>query len=450
MSAEEWRSAVRVQEAPDLARHVLDRLPAPEEPRAVRVTDLVALRRGYWRAVAPVPIEGDRLERVEAGRRWHRRLGPALAREGALEVRVRRDGCVGRIDVLGDLPTEVKTGAQAVPAEELVASRPDQVEQLAMYCALTEREAGRLVVFTGTGDSEGRAQVVDFEFHGVAPLRAWMCRRSRDLRTAWSEHRTDGLPACRWFDRGCEYRAAGVCDCREDDPPAADPIASLVVGVRPRPDLATRLEEDVRARPVPSGPVVLGRFRNLLYPRRVYFERTRREPEPPLPARDPLEPLDRYEQIAAAVEGGPVGEVALVPSAVDEPDEEVVGFRGAPFLVKVSRARDPPTAEELLAHQPQYGLELGARCVATGTSSALLFLGRERARDERDRLHVFRLEFGPMSPFSRWWLERRTALDRALTRGDPFLAPACPSWMYADCPYRADCGCAAVSPRSQR
>ncbi len=446
----EWRSAVRVVEEAELALEIAGRLPPPGQPRDVRVTDLVASRRGFWRAVAPVPIAGDRLERVEAGRQWHRRLGPILARQGALEVRVRREGTVGRIDVLGDRPIEVKTSSQSVAAETLVEARPDYVEQLAMYCALAGRSSGRLVVF-GTGREEAsEVQVVDFEFAGSEKLRAWVRRRADELRRAWSERRTEGLPACRWYERGCEYRTAGVCDCRPSDPPPMDPVADFVTGLSERGDLADGLRADVAASVEPDSPVLIERFRDLLYPRRVYFERIRAEPELPRPVRDPLEPLDLYERLTAGVEGGPVGDVARIPTAADEPDEEVAGFRGRPFALKVSRSRDALSAEELLDHQPQYALELGARCVATGTSSGWLFLGRERAPDDGQRVRVYRFDFGPMSPFARWWRERRGALEQALARRDPYLAPACPAWMYADCPYRVDCDCASGGPRSQR
>ncbi len=53
-----------------------------------------------------------------------------------MEVRLRREGISCRIDLLSDVPVEIKTGTGSLPAD-LKVDRPEHVEQLAMYCALT-------------------------------------------------------------------------------------------------------------------------------------------------------------------------------------------------------------------------------------------------------------------------------------------------------------------------
>ncbi len=446
----EWQTAVTVREEVDLAQLLMERLPPVTAPRAVSVTDLVAPRRGYWRAIAPVRLDVERRARIDLGRALHRRLGAALASEGALEVRVRREGVVGRIDLLSDVPVEVKTSSSAVVPDELPNARPDQVEQLAMYCALAGRPAGRLVTLVVGDASEGSIQAVDIAFEDTEPIRTEMQRRAETLRRAWAERRTQELPACRWFGRGCEFQDAAVCDCAGSEPPAGGAILSEVSRVTERSDVAARIESHLREIPPRAETPTLVRFRNLLYPRRAYFERTVAETAPERPRRSPSEPPDLYARLTAAVESGPLGDVARLAPRLSEPEEEVGGFRGAPYLVRTSRARDRASPPTLLAAQPQYALELGFRAVATATSVAHLVLGRERATEDRDRVQAFEYRFSPATAFSRLWRERARELELALAARDPRGLPACPEWMYPDCPYRFDCGCGASGTRSQR
>lgn len=446
----DWRGAVVVREENDLADLLRERLPSVTEPRAVSVTDLVAPRRAYWRAIAPVRFDEARQARVDLGRALHGRLGAALASEGSLEVRIRRDGVVGRIDVLSEVPVEVKTSSSAVAADDLPDARPDQVEQLVMYCTLAGHSVGRLVTLVVGDASDGSVQVVDFAVSDPEAIRLEMRHRGEALRRAWKERQPRGLPACRWFGRGCEFQEAAVCDCSGSEPVADPVILDSVARVTARGDIASRIEARLRATPSTREPPTLLRFRDLLYPRRTYFERTVVEPGAEPPRARPWEPPDLYARLTAAVEGGPLGEVARLPPRLLEPAEEVTGFRGAPYLVRTSRARDRASDRTLLDGQPQYALELGFRAVATGTSVAHLILGRERAADERDRVQAFEYRFSPASAFSRLWRERDRQLEVALARRDPASLPACPEWMYPDCPYRFDCGCGATGTRSQR
>ncbi|MGI0070703.1 MAG: hypothetical protein ACRECT_01295 [Thermoplasmata archaeon] len=446
----DWRAAVTVRENVELARLLAERLPPPSASRSVSVTDLIGPRRAFWQVLHPVPVGAARQERMDAGRSVHRRLGAALRAEGALEVRVRREGVVGRIDVLSDVPVEVKTSASTVRPDQLRDARPEQAEQLAIYCALADRPRGRLVTLVVAEGEGERVQAVDLGIADLSAVRGEVRHRVEALRRAWTDGRAADLPACRWFGRGCEFQVAGVCDCSSADPP---PDRTILEGVRDaadRPDVAERVRVGFRSLPVPTEPSAVERFRELLYLRRTYFERVSPRPRPELPRRDPRDPVDLYGRLTEAVESGPIGEVCRVPPLAEEPEEEVGGFRGLPHLLRVSRAHAPASASTLLDHQPQYALELGFRCVATGAASAYLFLGRERAEAGAMPLQAFELRFDPASVFSRLWRERRRRLLAALVQQAPETLPACPAWMYPDCPYRADCRCDVGGTRSQR
>ena len=69
--------------------------------------------------------------------------------------------------------------------------------------------------------------------------------------------------------------------------------------------------------------------------------------------------------------------------------------------MKTTWARARFRETELVRRSPQYALDLGLRCAATGTESGLLVVGFERAETARDRLQVLELRFAPLTPFSR-------------------------------------------------
>jgi hypothetical protein len=443
---------VTVREDPELAAEIGRRMETASGERPIGVTDLLTLRPAFWRMTSPpLPVSPARKRRLESGRRVHRALADLFAPEGSLEVRVRRPGFVGRIDVLTDRPVELKSASFAPEAEGLVEDRPEYVEQLAMYCALTDRPLGRLIMVVLGDEDRLEVRSLDVRFQNLGTVLFEMQRRAAMLRAAVAGAASRELPRCRWFDRGCEFREGPTCDCTGSEPDASSTILDEVVEVRPQHDadasLASRLQEALRIR----RPSSIQRFRDLVYPRRAYFER-RREAEPvktelgPSPA--PASEL--YARLIEALEGGPLGEVTRLSSLAKEPDEDVSAFRGVPYLVRTTRAWSVPRADQLVDQSPQYALELGFRCAATGSRYGRVIVAHERATDPQDRLKVFELHFDPVSRWARLWRVRAAGLSHALVEGAITELPACPTWMYADCPYRANCGCGEDPGRSHR
>jgi hypothetical protein len=456
-----WQAVVSVREDSALGKELTARLGRETGQRSVGVTDLLNLRRAFYRVVAPaVPIPPARQARLDQGRTLHRTLGTRLAPEGTLEARVRRDGLVGRIDILAELPIEVKTATSFVDPSELSTYRPDHVEQLGMYCALVDRPTGRLLTLVTSSSGAPEVQAVDLAFRSTPRVLAEMRRRAELLRSAWAETRVDPLPRCPWYGRGCEYQEASVCACTGQEEPVAPTIHEEVESVSAREDVRERIRSAL-AEPVPPEEATpVGRFRELLYPRRSYFERTAPAsalgtgptPTTPLPrgASPPSPKPDLYARLSEALESGPAGEVARLPARSAELEEEVVGFRGRPVLVRTSRAWARFRAVEVVARAPQYALELGLRCATIGATSGIVVVGFERAEVDRDRLQVLELRFVSLTPFSRFYRERSRALADALRDRTPESLPSCPDWMVTDCSYRSECGCGGPGARVTR
>jgi hypothetical protein len=447
-SGGEWRATVEIKEDPALAAQLRRRLPPEGRPSSVSVTDLTGLRPAYWAALVRVERSTEREHRIAVGRALHRRIGAALGGLGPLEVRVRRNGIAGRIDLMAEVPLELKTGTELVSPVELLAARPDQVEQLAMYAALTDRSSGRLVTFGLDGDAVTRAQAVDVRLADLDSARAEIYRRAERLRAAWGARSPEGLPRCRWFGRGCEFEAAGACGCTGDEAIEPSGLLQGVEDVVDRPELAQDFLARFRARAAREPRIE--RFRDLLYPRRTYYDRVVGRPSDAAPLPDPLGPADLYDRLREAVESGPVGEVADLPTRSDEPEEEVAGLGGVPWMLRVTRGWERPSATDLLDRYPQYALELGFRCVASGHSTGRLVVGWERGTDDASRVAAYDIHFAAPTLLARQWRERARALERAVKDRSPATLEPCPAWMPPTCPYAAECGCADSTGRSQR
>lgn len=449
METRGWTESVRVDPSPIWEAELRARLDRePLEP-PVWVTELVDPRPAYYRRRVRVPPDRARRVRQAAGRTLHALIGSVLAAPGYLEVRARRDGVVGQIDLFDDAPTEIKTTESLPEPAALLDTRPSYVDQLAIYCALTDRAGGRLLLVESVDGRPARCQAYRARFRSPATLRDEVLRRAREFSAADAEDAVARLPRCGWVDRGCEFQAAGVCACTGAEPPLATGWRDGLEEFTPDPAAATELERRLEARRADPRPPAVERFRDLLYPRRAYFERQEPEPDdaaaPSAGAQVAAIPRsDLFRRLLDAIEDGPTGEASRVPVPGGTPLERVSLLAGHPFLLKSTRFPRPYAPGELLGRQPNYLLELGLRCAAVTDPHGWLIVGYERGATERDRLRVYEVTFAPLEPVARIATERTRALADALAEGDAASLPACPAWMAPGCPYGAVCGCAAA------
>lgn len=441
---------ILLEEEPSLGHELAARLPGVAASRAVSVTDLLDPRRAFWRRVrGPAPISVDRQVRMERGRAWHRAFGDAVAGEGRLEVRVRRGGLSARIDLLADVPVEIKTAAP-VASGAAPEDWPEQLEQLAAYCVLAGADRGRLAHVSVGDDGPPQVSVSDVRFGHLARFRPELGERERLLREALGTGRPDGLERCRWVGRGCEFREAGICDCTGNEDERPPSVAGRPVDRAPRPDLAERWTKAL-ATAVPPSAGSVDHYRDLLYPRRAYFERTSGRPPAAHPPRPPAAPLDAYERTVAALEEAAVGDVHRLPAGPGAPGEDVLGWNGVPCLVRALRVHQRLSPEEVRSRFPQYLLDLGFRCAATGTTRARLVVGYEYVRPGEPSVQVFGLRIeGATGKLGEALRLRGEEVAGALEGREPRRLPVCPGWMSRDCPYRDACGCSEGAGRSQR
>ncbi len=444
-----WAASVRVAPAETVRAALVDRAETGPPDRSVWVTDLVDLRTAYWRAIAPVAPTPERAEILATGRELHHLIEKALAAPRYLEVRTSRDGIVGQIDLFEERPTELKTTTPLPPLEGLPEARPSYFEQLGMYASLTDRSETRLLLVDGHDPGQPEVAVLDCRFEPLSDIAAAMRERAGRLRAALDRKDPSDLPRCPWYDRGCEFRAAAICSCTGNEPVGERAVRNALRTVESRPAEAERLRERLREVLTRTTDDSVRRFRDLVYPRRAYFELTQPQPGSTVTAPSPREGL--YWFLSDLLESGPAGEVTRVPTVGGVPEESVACFRGDPYVVKTSRAWEVAPAAELVDRSPQYFLELGLRCAALERTGGWLVLGYERAASWGDRLRVYRVEFDPFLPVAELARERARALRSAITARDPSSLPPCPGWMYDGCAYAPGCGCGVGGPgRSKR
>jgi hypothetical protein len=432
-----WRSTITVRSDVDLERRLIARLELDPPPRSVWVTDLVDPRTAFYRRTHPQPVPPDRSARMAAGRDLHDQIESALAEAPHLEVRRQRGGIVGQIDMYDELPTELKTTGSPVDAEGIRRGRPTYLEQLGLYCGLVDRVDGRLLVASTEGGPGLR--VFDATFPDLTAIWQEAVRGAGALRTALESGRPGSLPACGWRGRGCPYEDARVCECTGAETPLSFPVASRVGTLVERPSEAERLL--ARWKETRAAAPTARRLRDLMYPRRAFFERIDPEALAAAPGA-PFSPDDSlYRRLADLLEDEPAGAVTRVHPGNPPAPEAIPCYQGEPFLLKSSRVGRVPAPAALLQDQPNYFLELGIRCAIMGRPDGWLFIGYDRAERAADRVRAYRVRFDPTGPLQEETAARRRGLETALATGDPAGTPACPGWMVTTCPYRQRCGC---------
>lgn len=438
----DWRPTVHIRPATELDGRWAH--PGPVGPRPARITELIDLRPAFYRRVHPLPVDPEEQARLSRGRELHAGLGARLAsRPEELEVRVRRDGVVGQVDWLSEVPAELKTTASLPALDALAIERPQYLEQLGMYCALVGTRRGRLLLVPADGAPVDAAVALDVTFSDLEGIWAEAHRRADRLRDALDAQDPGRLPRCAWYSRGCPYRRAQVCGCSGAEPELAPSIVNAVERVERDARTTDALRQaltEVNGEPAPFPD----RFTDLITPRRAYY---RRSMAPAMEERRWTASPTRvrlFRQIMEGVEAADAGGLGHQLPTRGGVRELVSRMDGRPYLIKITRATPRPTPEAMLADQPQYFLELGLRCQAVGSSSGWLILGYERPPPGAPEIAPFDVRFEPIEPLRRFAEARESALRRAIERRAPHELPACPAWMYRDCPYRAECACGSV------
>jgi hypothetical protein len=402
--------------------------------RRISVTDLVNPRQAFFRWTHPeVQPSPDRAQFMLAGTGFHDLFGRTVSTEEFVEQFIEYEGVVGKIDIYEDVPVELKTTGSNPDAPG--AARPSYIDQLGMYCTMTQAGAGRLLLYRR--EQFGRQPALRafrVEFPDLAPIRAEMLRRRDLFRDALDRGEPGDLPQCEWFGRNCDY--AEICHCD-----TASVMTRVVPtdGCRIERDAAVErkfLEQLSSSYDRPAG----FRLNDLVFPRKAAFERqvTDEEEEPNNAVEVRLRELERQGfrgTLYKALRFGIPGAFKNQPVKLRTLTDRVGMFRDVPTLMRVTKFREMVERDRLPQAMGHYFDRLAFECALSGHSRGRLVLYYEVLGE---KFMVYDVGFKDVTAIIAE-ADRRLGLLEA--GAAPSELPACPAWMFKFCRYRDRCGC---------
>lgn len=417
----------------------------------ITVTDLLNPAEAYQKRVHPeIAPSIERLERMRSGTGFHDLFGAAVAGAEFREQLVEADGVVGKLDIFEDVPTELKTTQRAVRKADLPKGFASWIEQLGLYCWMTGKENGRLIVrLRGIDDRPVPLDVYDMRFDDLDAIGAEARRRRDLLADAVARGDPGKLPRCAYFDRGCDYR--GVCDCAGEKAAWVSTIAERARDITPNPELAREFAEKVaRVRPKTTG------LNALVFPRKCFLE----EQAAATPVEDaaeetesgeglaaPLTEMDKYglqRALARDIFASRGGETTFKACAFEGVEARVRLHQSVPTLFRVSpfeRVVEPGRSIQTWQH---YWLRLAFECAMASVAKGRLVVYFKNTEKDLSRLVVYEATVRDIEAVRAEMKRRADALAAARAAGpaaDPKTLPACPPWMSKFCAFAEKCGC---------
>lgn len=404
--------------------------------RRISVTDLVNPRQAFFRRtrldIQPTP---ERRQLMLSGSGFHELFGSRVSTHEFVEQFVEMDGIVGKIDVYEDVPTELKT-TSFVP-DDIGLSRPGYIDQLAMYCAMTRRSNGRLIIYKRAGRSQPAAlKAFDVTYRDLNAIAEDMLIRRDLLQQALATADPSLLPRCEWFEAGCDYEQ--VCGCSEEVPPSrlVSPEAVLVAENRELP--AALVSQLGRRRELPPQ----FRLNDLVFPRKAALERKvasadaeGSDTEIDVPLAD-LERQGFYGALGEALRFGVPGAFSRIPVSLRDLKGWVGTYRGVPTIIRSTRLADMLDSAKVPQVFGHYVDRLAFECALSGHQTGRIVVYYQSIPD--DKFMVYELRFGSLGEVVAE-ADRRLGLLEA--GAPPNEMPPCPSWMTKFCSYAPACGC---------
>ncbi len=403
--------------------------------RRISVTDLLNPRQAFFQRTRPdVQPTPERLQVMLSGTGFHELFGKTVSTEEYVEQFVEFEGIVGKIDIYEDVPTELKTTG-FVP-ENIVADRASYFDQLGMYCVMTGKRNGRLLMYKRPWyDRAAELRAFDVTYTDLEDIALEM-RRRRDVFTrALESGDPSSLPQCAWVDIGCDY--SEVCGCA-----AATPLDRMVpvetITLDENTAVAASFAPKLAAEPTRRPGFGLN---DLVFPRKTAFER--RPPEEDEEGEESnigarlfrLQQLGLKGALDEALQFGVKGAFSRVRVEHGTLKGWVKLYRGVPTILRATRWRELVDRSRLVGHFTHYFDRLAFECALVGCASGRLVLYYEALED---KFMVYDVHFTDLGAI-RAEAERRLALLEA--GAPPAELPACPAWMAKFCDYAPECGC---------
>jgi len=405
--------------------------------KRISVTDLTSLKQAYFRRKHPdITPTLEKQQVMWSGTGFHELFGAAVSSEEYLEQFVELDGVVGKIDIFEDMPVEVKTTRRIADESDLARKRPSYIEQLGMYCAMTDVKEGRIVIYQREGDSgQPPLSVCHVRFSDLDAIKNEMRQRRELLENALASDDPSHLPACPWGEWGCDY--ASVCDCKTKRVKTTyairDQLASLDVD-----DVAARQFLDKLAAGSCGRASGRVRLNDIVFPRKTYLSRVQRdipldEEEQEQEARDQLASMEKWGMIGRVRDCllySPESESRRVPVSLESLSDMVLLHQGRPAVARLMQLNFIVQRERLPQMSGHFFTRLGFECALTDQHTGRMVLYYPRVTGDDAKLMVYDVSFKDVAALKAEAARRISLLETA--QGVAEL-PMCPQWMCRYC-----------------
>jgi hypothetical protein len=412
-------------------------------PQRISVTDLLSLKRAYFRRkypeIAP-PLERQQV--MWAGTGFHDIFGSLVSSEEYIEQFVEVEGVVGRIDIFETVPVEVKTTTNLSEDADLRLKRPSYVEQLGIYCSMVDTDKGKIVIYQRETPLELSEPLVvfDLRFSDPKAIRKEMVRRRDLLQEAIASDDPRKLPKCPWYNMRCEY--SSVCDCEKSSIPTSYEIVDMVTEIVPNKETTQRFLTKL----VEQRPIELLRMNDIVFPRKTYFARLQQQDaidEEDISSEEAekrLISIDRQgflRVLKDVLQYGTNEDVHRIPVNIAGIKDRILLYNGSPTIVRVTGLSYIVEREQLPDVCSHYFLRLGFECAIGNNPKGRLVLYYRNIRQEDAKLMVYDTTFRNLD-LLRAEVQRRAGLLHKATKLEEL--PKCPSWMCHYCEYAEPCG----------
>ena len=422
----------------DANRTVKDALAAAissSRPRSrISVTDLVSPMQAFYRRTRPeIRPSPDRLQVMMAGTGFHEIVGPLLSTEEYLEQLLELDGIVGKVDIYEDVPVELKT-TSSIP-KDIYKGRSSYFEQLGMYCAMANKDTGRLLVYQRRSDEQpDDFRAYQANFTNLGRVVSEMRTRRDAFQDALEHNDPSNLPQCKWLYLGCDY--SSVCSCRGKSPDSPI-VAQDEVEIVEMPELEEEIKDKLSSAPTPAPTLGLN---DLVFPRMAALQRSNAGGESDKESdADRMHELQRqgfrYELYTALRYGSP-GQFKQVPVRLDTLVGKVSVYRESPTILRVPRLNDMVQRDRLPSFFSHYFDRLALECALTNIRHGRLILYYEKIPD--DKFMVYDVTFHSRDAIL---VEAKRRLSLLESGAEHTALPPCPAWMARFCDFAPNCGC---------
>jgi hypothetical protein len=369
-----------------------------------------------------------------AGTGFHDLFGRAVSTEEYVEQFVEFEEIVGKIDVFESAPIELKT-TSSIPTE-ILNSRPGNVEQLVMYCAMVARPLGHLLYYRRSEyGREPLLKAFDVEMMDRDHIVHDMLRRRDLLRAALDSGDPCHLFRCEWFGRDCAY--ADICGCD-----TAQSLTRMVSTETVRVVENTALTEFLKAKILAVPPIgSAGNFtlNDLVFPRRAALRRDGIPQNGESDAGEQMESMERRgfrDVLEDAVWHGVPGACRTTRVQFGSIHGSLLHYRGTPTLMRATKRREMFPRDRLAVDAPYYTDRLGFECAMAGSEKGRLIIYYSALAD---KFMVYDFWFRDLEGIRT---EMRRRLD-LLQSGAPAheLPPCEPVWMSRLCNFGTKCAC---------